>query len=145
MLVVLVLAGLAVAVLARRVRGVRDRLPVPATTILAGSAAGVVGLTLAPDAEGAGGVVLVGLVTAVAGVATIAAGGWVAGALRAPVARRRAKRAGAPTVAERAVALADRHPATSQSAAHAPVHARTGFARAPAERVAWRACVPCGG
>jgi membrane protein len=111
-LVVLVLAGLAVAVLARRVRWVRDRLPVPATTILAWTAAGAVGLALAPAAEGSAGAALAGVAAAAAGAAAIAAGGWVAGALRPWVARRRARRAGSPTVAERAVALADRHPVT---------------------------------
>jgi membrane protein len=111
-LVVLVLAGLAAAVLARRVRWVRDRLPVPATTILAWTAAGVVGLALAPAAEGSAGAALAGVAAAAAGAAAIAAGGWVAGALRPLVARRRARRAGSPTVAERAVALADRHPVT---------------------------------
>lgn len=112
MLVVLVLAGLAVAVGSRRVRWVRDRLPVPATTILAWAAAGVVGLTLAPGADGVLQVALTGVAAGAAGAAGIAAGGWVAGALRPRVARRRARREGAPTPAERAVALADRHPVT---------------------------------
>ncbi|MET0435728.1 MAG: hypothetical protein ABW025_16310, partial [Cellulomonas sp.] len=60
MLLVLVLAGLAVAVLSRRSAWVRDRLPVPATTILAWTAAGAVGLGLADVGGGAGRTVLAG-------------------------------------------------------------------------------------
>lgn len=112
MLVVLVLAGLAVAVLSRRVPWVRERLPVPATTILAWTAAGVVGLTLASVGDGAARVVLAGAVAVAAGALVVAAAGWVVGALRGPVDRHRARRAGAPTLPERAVALADRHPVT---------------------------------
>lgn len=112
MLLVLVLAGVAVAVLSRRSAWVRDRLPVPATTILAWSAAGVAGLALADVGGGAGRTALAGSVAVVAGVAAIAAAGWLVELVRPPLARRRARRAGAPTVAQRAVALADRHPVT---------------------------------
>jgi membrane protein len=111
-LVVLVLAGLAVAVGARRVRWVRDRLPVPATTILAWAAAGVAGLTLASAADGTARVVLAGTAAVAAGALAIAGAGWVVGALRAPLARRRARHPGGPPLPERAVALADRHPVT---------------------------------
>lgn len=112
MLVVLVLAGLVVAVLSRRVRWVRDRLPVPATTILAWTAAGVVGLVLAQVGDGAGRVVAAGATAVAAGVLAIAAGGWLVGALRPRLARRRERHADDPTIPERAVALADRHPLT---------------------------------
>lgn len=110
MLVVLVLVGLAVAVLSRRLPWVRDRLPVPATTILAWTAAGVVGLVLAPSGAGALAAVLAGAAAAAAGALLIAGAGGVAGRLRAPLARRRARHAEDPTLAERAVALAERRP-----------------------------------
>ncbi|MCG7288152.1 YihY/virulence factor BrkB family protein [Cellulomonas sp. ACRRI] len=112
MLLVLVLVGLAVAVLSRRLAWVRDRLPVPATTILAWGAAGVVGIALAPVGTGTGRVVLAGVAAAAAGALVIAAAGWVLGVLRPPLARRRARHAGGPTLAERVVRLADRHPGT---------------------------------
>ena len=112
MLLALVLVGLAVAVLSRRLAWVRDRLPVPATTILAWTAAGVVGIALAPVGTGTGRVVLAGVAAAAAGALVIAAAGWVVGAVRPRLARRRARRAGGPTLAERAVRLADRHPGT---------------------------------
>ncbi|MBW0254080.1 YihY/virulence factor BrkB family protein [Cellulomonas sp. PS-H5] len=112
MLLVLVLAGLAVAVLSRRSAWVRDRLPVPATTILAWTAAGAVGLGLADVGGGTGRTVLSGVVAVVAGVLAVAAAGWLVGLARPRLARRRARRAGGPPVAQRAVALADRHPLT---------------------------------
>lgn len=112
MLLVLVLAGLAVAVLSRRSAWVRDRLPVPATTILAWSAAGVAGLALADVGGGASRTALAGSVAVAAGVVAIAAAGWLVEVVRPPLARRRARRAGGPRVAQRAVALADRHPVT---------------------------------
>ncbi|NHT17491.1 YihY/virulence factor BrkB family protein [Cellulomonas sp. IC4_254] len=112
MLPVLVLAGLAVAVLSRRSAWVRDRLPVPATTILAWSAAGVVGLALADVGGGTGRTLLSGAVAVVAGAVAVVVAGWLVGVVRPPLARRRARHAGGPTVARRAVALADRHPGT---------------------------------
>lgn len=112
MLLVLVLVGLVVAVLSRRLAWVRGRLPVPATTILAWTAAGVVGIALAPVGTGTGRVVLAGVGAAAGGALLIAASGWVVGVLRPPLARRRARHAGGPTLAERAVRLADRHPGT---------------------------------
>lgn len=112
MLLVLVLAGLAVAVLSRRSAWVRDRLPVPATTILAWAAAGVAGLALADVGGGTGRTLLSGAVAVVAAAAAVGAAGWLVGVVRPPLARRRARRAGGPTVAQRAVALADRHPGT---------------------------------
>ncbi|TKR23155.1 hypothetical protein FA014_12760, partial [Cellulomonas hominis] len=90
MLLALVLVGLAVAVLSRRLAWVRDRLPVPATTILAWTAAGVVGIALAPVGTGTGRVVLAGVAAAAAGALVIAAAGWVVGAVRPHLARRRA-------------------------------------------------------
>jgi membrane protein len=111
-LVTVLLVGLTVAVLARRLRWVRDRLPVAGSTILSWSAAGLVGLALAPVATGAGGAALGGATAAAGAAGAIAAGGGVAGAVRAPLARRRARSAGRPTLAERAVAFADRHPVT---------------------------------
>ena len=112
MLPVLVLAGLAVAVLSRRSAWVRDRLPVPATTILAWSAAGVVGLALADVGGGTGRTLLSGAVAVVAAAVAVVVAGWLVGVVRPPLARRRARHAGGPTVAQRAVALADRHPGT---------------------------------
>lgn len=110
MLGTVLLVGLAVSVLARRLRWVRDRLPVAGSTILAWSAAGIAGLSLTSVGSGAVRATVAGVAAAVAGALAIAVGGRVAQALRGPLARRRARTLGQPTLAERAVALAERHP-----------------------------------
>ncbi|PWD51065.1 hypothetical protein C8046_10820 [Serinibacter arcticus] len=107
MLVTVVLVGLAVAVLARRVPWVRRRMPPPASTLLtavAGAAAATVTaevMTDGPRWAVAGGL------TVAASAVLIALAGLVVGQVVDPVRRRRDARPDSPSIRDRAAARAD--------------------------------------
>ncbi|MEN1973681.1 YihY/virulence factor BrkB family protein [Cellulomonas sp. P4] len=105
---VLVVA-LLVAVLARRVPWVRHRLPVPASTTAAWLAAAGSALAVA-DLPAGWRAVAGGALAAASGAAAVGAAAWVTGRLRGPLARRRRRREGQPTLRERTEAFARRHP-----------------------------------
>ncbi|WP_158609691.1 YihY/virulence factor BrkB family protein [Cellulomonas triticagri] len=126
MLATTVVVAVALAVLARRVPWVRRRLPVAGSTILAWTAVGATGLALASSVPaGAVGVLVGGTALTGAGVLAVVAGAAVAAALRAPLARRRARAESRPTVRDRAVALAERYPLTVRGWDLAPLLVRS--------------------
>lgn len=112
MLATVIVVGFVVAVLSRRVPWVRVRLPVAASTGLSWAAAAVTGLALTSMPEGHLRTVLVGVVAAVAGALSVAAGARVAAAVRGPMERHRARTQGQPSVREHVVGFAERHPVT---------------------------------
>lgn len=125
MLATTVVVAVAVAVLARRVPWVRRRLPVAGSTILAWTSVGVAGLALAAALPpGWRGTTVGAVLLAVVGVVAVAVGGWVAAVTRAPLARRRARAAGRPTVRERVLAVAEQYPLTVRGWDVAPMLVR---------------------
>ncbi|GIG25031.1 YihY/virulence factor BrkB family protein [Cellulomonas denverensis] len=102
--------GVLLSVLVRRSAWVRDRLPVAATTILTWTVGGMTAVGLAGMGAGTGRTVLGAAVTVLLGVLLVLAAGWLVGRVRGPLARRRARLEGSPTLAARAVGWADRHP-----------------------------------
>lgn len=102
--------GVLLSVLVRRSAWVRDRLPVAATTILTWTVGGMTAVGLAGMGAGTGRTLLGAAITVLLGVLLVLAAGWLVGRLRGPLARRRARLEGGPTLAARAVGWADRHP-----------------------------------
>lgn len=102
--------GVLLSVLVRRSAWVRDRLPTAATTILIWTLAGLTALLLAGTDEGTGRTLLGVGITLVGGVLLVLAAGAVVGRVRGPLARRRARHEGDPTIGARAIRFAERHP-----------------------------------
>ena len=102
--------GLLLSVLARRSSWVRDRLPTAATTIMTWTLAGSTALLLAGMREGIGRALLGVVITVVGSVLLVLGAGALVERVRGPLARRRERQAGSPTLGQRAIALAERHP-----------------------------------